>query len=193
MSRQFRRQSAFPGLLIGLRGIVFDESATVPADGTPGYSPGAIYIDNDATIGAQVWINVGTNTSCAFVNFDGSLNAAVLITTKTVTANENGKTFYLSLAGGFTTTLPAVALGLRYRFIVKTAPTTAYVITAGSAIMFGMMEERAGTAGVAGAGITNVNFVANNSIIGDWVEFYSDGTKWYYHGMVDVAVGTTAT
>ena len=55
------------------------------------------------------------------------------------------------------------------------------------------MLERAGTAGVAGAAQDTFNFVANNAIIGDWVEFYSDGTNWYYHGMVDVAVGNTVS
>lgn len=118
----------------------------------------------------------------------------VVITTNVIDASENGKTFYLSLAAGFTSTLPAPALGLRFRFIVKTAPTgAAYIIvtTSGANLMYGMMEERAGTAGVAGAARDTFNFVANQSIIGDWVEFYSDGTNWYYHGMVDVAAGNT--
>lgn len=117
----------------------------------------------------------------------------VVTTTNVITANESKKVFFLSLAGGFTSTLPAPAAGLRFRFIVKTAPTTAYVITtnAGANIMYGMMEERAGTAGVAGAACDTLNLVANQAKIGDWVEFDSDGTNWYYHGMVDVAAGTT--
>lgn len=122
-----------------------------------------------------------------------SVNSEVVITTNVITADESGKTFYLNLAGGFTSTLPAPALGLKFRFFVKTAPTTAYIITtnASANIMYGMMEERAGTAGVAGAARDTFNFVANQSIIGDWVEFESDGTNWYYHGMVDVAAGNT--
>lgn len=51
----------------------------------------------------------------------------------------------------------------------------------------------AGTAGVAGAARDTFNFVANQAIIGDWVEFHSDGTNWYYHGMVDVAAGNTVS
>jgi hypothetical protein len=121
-------------------------------------------------------------------------NAEVVITTNVIAASENGRTFYLNLAAGFTSTLPAPALGLRFRFIVKTAPTgAAYVITTnGSAnIMYGMMLERAGGAGVAGAARDTFNFIHNQSIAGDWVEFWSDGTNWYYHGMVDVAAGNT--
>lgn len=124
---------------------------------------------------------------------DESANSEVVAATNVIEASESGKTFFLNAAGGFTSTLPAPALGLRFRFIVKTAPTTSYVITTngGSNIMYGHMLERAGTAGVAGAARDTFNFVANQSIIGDWVEFYSDGTNWYYHGMVDVAAGNT--
>lgn len=120
-------------------------------------------------------------------------NAEIVITTNVIAAIEDGRTYYLTLAGGFTTTLPAPALGLKFRFIVAVAPTTAYIINAPSAILYGMMEERAGTAGVAGAGVTHFNFVANQAKIGDWVEFYSDGTNYYYHGMVDVAAGNTVS
>lgn len=120
-------------------------------------------------------------------------NAEVVTTTNVIAASENGRTYYLNSAGGFTSTLPAPALGLRFRFVVKTAPTTAYIIVtnAGANLMYGMMLERAGTAGVAGAARDTFNFVANQAIIGDWVEFESDGTNWYYRGMVDVATGNT--
>lgn len=124
---------------------------------------------------------------------DESAKTEVVITTNVITAAESGKTFFLDLVGGFTSTLPAPAAGLWFKFIVKTAPTTAYIITtnAGADILYGMMLERAGTAGVAGAARDTFNFVASQAIIGDWVEFHSDGTNWYYHGMVDVAAGNT--
>ncbi len=120
-------------------------------------------------------------------------NAEVVITTNVIAATENGRTYYLALANGFTSTLPLPALGLKFRFIVQIAPTTAYIITtnAGANILYGMMEERAGGAGVAGSAQDTFNFVASNAILGDWVEFYSDGTSWFYHGMVNVAAGTT--
>lgn len=81
MSSQFKRQSAAPGLIRGLRGIIFDEGATVPADGSIGYSKGCIFLDNDASAGAQLWINSGSNTSSTFINYSGSLNLAGLTAT----------------------------------------------------------------------------------------------------------------
>lgn len=120
-------------------------------------------------------------------------NAEIVITTNVILAAENGRTYYLTLATGFTSTLPVPALGLHFRFKVAIAPTTAYIITtnASANILYGMTEERAGTAGVAGAAKNTFNFVANQAKIGDWVEFYSDGTNWYYHGMTDIAAGNT--
>lgn len=122
-------------------------------------------------------------------------NAEIVTTTNVILAAENGRTYYLTLAGGFTSTLPVPALGLFFRFVVATAPTTAYIITtnAGANLLYGMTEERAGTAGVAGAAQDTFNFVANQAIIGDWVEFMSDGTNWYYHGMTNIAAGNTVS
>lgn len=138
---------------------------------------------------------VGLTATVAELNqaADESANVEVVITTNVIAASESGKTFFLDLIDGFTSTLPAPAAGLRFRFIVKTAPTTAYIIvtTSSANIMYGMMLERAGGAGVAGAARDRFDFVASQAIIGDWVEFYSDGTNWYYHGMVDVAAGNT--
>ena len=186
---------------------VLAQGTTVPTDGSAGYSPGCLFIDRDNTTdGLFLYINEGTATSCDFNPYAGGATAAelgraadtsakyeVVTTTNVIGADENGKTFFLSLVGGFTSTLPAPALGLEFWFYVKTAPTTAYIITtnAGADIMYGMMLERAGGAGVAGAGRDTFNFVASQAIIGDWVKFVSDGTNWYYHGMVDVAAGNT--
>lgn len=135
-------------------------------------------------LGAGKWVVVATGNNAP---------SEIVTTTNVIAASESGKTFYLNLAGGFTSTLPAPALGLNYEFVVKTAPTTAYIITtnSGADILYGMMEERAGTAGVAGAAQDTFNFVANQAIIADWVKFRSDGTNWYYYGMVNVAAGNT--
>jgi len=165
------------------------------ADNTPSTTAARIEASGDQanidlTIAAK---GTGVVTIDAQVGLKAS--SEVVTTTNVITASETGKTFYLSLAGGFTSTLPAPVAGLKFKFIVKTAPTTAYIITtnAGANILYGMMLERAGTAGVAGAARDTFNFVANQAIIGDWVEFESDGTNWYYHGMVDVAAGNTVS
>ena len=59
----------------------------------------------------------------------------------TLTAAQSGKLFTLGTAGGFTTTLPAPQAGLEYEFVVKVAPTTAYIIaTKGSSnIIYGVI------------------------------------------------------
>lgn len=148
-------------------------------------------------------IEIGPGESAVFVPVSATqwyvevphnlFNHELVTATNIITAFENGKTYYLNAAGGFTSTLPAPFKGAAFRFVVKTAPTTAYIIvtTSGANLMYGMMLERAGGAGVAGAARDTFNFVANQAIIGDWVEFFSDGTNWYYRGMVDVAAGNT--
>lgn len=112
---------------------------------------------------------------------------------KTISALDNHATYYLNAVGGFTMTLPAPFKGAEYDFIVKTAPTTAYIITTmgGANILYGMMLQRADGAGVAGAARDTFNFVASAAIIGDWVNMRSDGTNWYYRGMVNVEAGNT--
>jgi hypothetical protein len=141
-------------------------------------------------------IATGVTATAAEINqaCDESANSEVVTATRPILAADSGKTFFLSAAGGFTSSLPAPAAGLRYRFIDNTAPTGAsYVIAATSTLQFGMVWNRAGTAGVAGAAATNVNLVLNQAIIGDWIEVWSDGVKWFYHGMTDVGAGSTAT
>ena len=67
-------------------------------------------------------------------NLVPSITSKTLIAAYSVPTSENGATYFLNLAGGFAVTLPLPAAGLRYNFIVTTAPTTAYtVVTANSA------------------------------------------------------------
>lgn len=118
----------------------------------------------------------------------------IVTATNVIAASENGATYYLNAAAGFLSTLPAPALGLKFRFVVMLAPTSnGYTIapTSSANIIKGMMLERAGTAGVAASAGDLVTFVANQSIAGDWCEFWSDGTSWFIHGMTDIAAGVT--
>ena len=126
----------------------------------------------------------------------GASAGEVVTATNVITALENGKTFYLNAVAGFLSTLPAPAVGLNYRFIVKTAPTSnGYTIgtNGGSNVIFGMAVERAGGAGVAGSAEDLITLVANQSIPGDFVYVESDGTNWYAYAMVDVSAGITFT
>ena len=121
----------------------------------------------------------------------------VLTAAKTLVAGDSGKTFYLNLAGGFATTLPAPSMGLKFKFVVNTAPTTAYtVVTASSAnVIHGQVssaEDAAGSVACAASSDT-ISFVANKAIKGDWVSVESDGTSWFVQGMCNVQDGITNT
>ena len=151
---------------------------------------GTVTFDESLSIGTTLAVTGATTLSSTLSYRE--LTEAVT-TTNVITAAESGTTFFLNAVGGFTSTLPAVAAGLNFKFVVKTAPTTAYIITtnAGDNVLYGLTVERAGTAGVAGAARDTVNFVASQAIIGDTYEFTCDGTNWYMRGMVDVAAACT--
>ena len=117
--------------------------------------------------------------------------------TNVITADESGKTFFLSAAAGFETTLPTAESGLRFTFVVATAPTSnGYTITGSPA------DKIFGTVACSGAedtvnGVTadasdNVILVHNQAKIGDMVTFISDGTNWYVNGNVNTFAAITA-
>lgn len=122
----------------------------------------------------------------------------VLITTYTVPQTENGTTYYLSLAGGFATTLPAPFLGAEYEFIVKTAPTTAYtIVTSASAnVIKGIQtvaEVNAVGAADSGTADDTISFVANTALPGDRVLLKSDGTSWFAYATTKLVASLTFT
>ncbi len=110
----------------------------------------------------------------------GPVATESVITTNVITPGETGKTFLLDLVGGFTSTLPAPADGLNYKFIVKTAATTAYIITTngGDNILQGAFLDIVGELVPITAQDT-LNFVASTALAGDRLEVESDGTSWF--------------
>jgi len=126
-----------------------------------------------------------------------------LITTKSLDADDNGKTFGLNLVGGFTVTLPAVAdvtAGWKVRFRVEISPTTAYIITekasADTNIVLGSINTSTGQTSPAdfeASGATFVNFVASAAVVGDWVTIETNGTNWFAYGQCTVVTGITIT
>ena len=141
----------------------------------------------------------------SFINSNGSdilwkPTAEAITAARTILAADNGKTFYISGATGFVTTLPPPALGLRFRFVLgPTAPTSGNhtVVTNGSANII--------KGGLAGAEVDDttdfdtstaddtVSLVASNAVAGDWFELESDGTNWYVRGWSAVRAGLTLT
>lgn len=143
----------------------------------------------------------GTQTLTAPVinNASGTELSEVVTATNVMTAAESGKTFYLSAAAGFLSTLPAPAAGLNYRFVVKTAPTggAGYTIstpTPFANIIFGLvLASPTDDAGVLASAEDLITLVNDASLIGDYVDLRSDGTNWYVSGMVHVLEGITFT
>lgn len=212
MSDKYIRQWADPkGSLIedSANRIVFGSSTTVPADGTAGYQPGCLFIDNDsATIGAMVYFNEGTLASCAFKPLPSltplspgtrlvASGAALTITQ----ALHDGKTVVLAAAAAIT--LPAMTgSGSRYRFVCG-IDATAVTITATGAHLFGTLfmntDTGAGTLFTAVAatstGSTIITFdgVTKGGRKGDWVEIEDVATSvGVVKGMLNGS-GTEAT
>lgn len=109
--------------------------------------------------------------------------------TNTITAEESGKTFFLSSATEFVSTLPAPAAGLRFKFIVAAAPSGASytIVTNASANVivgaFASSADAGGSMDSEASGGDTITFVDGQATLGDWVEVISDGTKWYATGI----------
>lgn len=201
--------------------IVFAEGSAVPTDATLGYAPGCIFSKRAGGAFGGLYINEGTAASCDF-NFVGSTgglslaglvataaglniaadpasSAAVLVTTKAVLVAEHGKTFFLDLAGGFVVTLPAVAVGLKYSFVVKTAPTTSYTIVCpGAAALFKghVLTDDVNSATDSDfdtTAVATITLVLNKAVAGDRVDVVCDGVNWHYHAECSVFDAITGT
>lgn len=111
----------------------------------------------------------------------------------TLTAADNGKTLYMDAAAGATITLPAVAAGLNFKFVVaSTFATTNWVVASAEGDNIDGSIEVAGAVVVAGAE-DQINFVASAEALGDHVVLHSDGVQWFVHGMAALTGGITAT
>lgn len=98
---------------------------------------------------------------------------------------------------GQTITLPlaATCVGSRFRFVLGTATAGANVIilagVAGAANIYGAVLN-AGTH-LACAGVSALNFVSGTALVGDSLEFQSDGTRFYVKGFAQIAASFTTT
>ena len=142
-------------------------------------------------VGGRIIVKNPDGTSAAMDN-----SSQILTTTRQVLAEESGKTFYLGSTTAFVTTLPAPSLGLKYTFIVKSAPGASAhtVVTAASAnIIVSNQNSVAGDAGDFGTTDDTISFVTAQTVAGDKVELFCDGTKWYAYAISKVAAGITFT
>ena len=167
-----------------------------------GGARGQFYCDADGHWYVAAANLTGTATSATTGQLDIAAVPAsgveVVATTNVITAAESGKTFFLSNATEFASTLPAPAAGLRYTFIVADAPETAsytIVTNAAAQVIFGHQVSVAGDAGdvEATGGATTITFVDAQAVVGDRATVISDGTNWYAEVVTAVAAGATIT
>lgn len=123
-------------------------------------------------------------------------DAEVLVAARTLSNEDSGKTFYLSLAGGFDVDLPPPELGLKFKFVVKTAPTTSYTITATGNIVKGHVlttdVNSATDPDFDTTAVDIITIVANKAVAGDYVNLECDGAVWYFSAACSVFDAITA-
>jgi hypothetical protein len=122
---------------------------------------------------------------------------SVTAATFAITAAHHNATFYLNRAGGIAFTLPAPDGGLAFKFVIGTAPTTDCTISSNGGadiIVLGVneLEVDTGDDGPYDDNADVVTFKANVAIVGDFLDFTCDGTKWYVRGQTNADGGVTS-
>jgi hypothetical protein len=153
--------------------------------------------------GTHTGIGVDSDDDRLYINVDGTKRpidsgfGGDLTATTTLTAKTSGATYFLNSATEFVTTLPAVAAGLKFTFVVKAAPSGASytVVTASSAnVMLGQVVSSAGATGDSEtSGGDTLSFVDGQAVVGDRADFVCDGTSWYVSAKSKVVAGITIT
>jgi hypothetical protein len=111
--------------------------------------------------------------------------AEVVTATNVITAAESGTTYFLNSATEFISTLPPVAAGLRFSFIVTAAPSGASytIVTDSSAnVILGHVlssQDAGGTSDSETSGGDTISFVDGKAVVGDRVDLECDGTSWF--------------
>ena len=112
----------------------------------------------------------------------------------TLTEADSGKVFYVEASGGTVAiTLPTggdIEDGIYYKFWVnENTPSNAITVAAGSAIVFGKINETEvdtsddgpGSSADGATGVSNVIW-GTSALKGDYLEFSSFGGHWYLTG-----------
>ena len=123
----------------------------------------------------------------------------------TLTEADSGKVYYVESSGGaIAVTFPTggnIEDGIYYKFWVQeNTPTGAITFAAGSAIVFGKINETEvdtgddgpGSSADGATGVSNVIW-GTSALQGDYLEFSAFGGKWYLNGQSgkDAAVTTS--
>lgn len=129
--------------------------------------------------------------------------AETVAATNVITSAECGKTFFLSHATEFASTLPTMATalaGCKMKFVVAAAPSGAsYTVLTGNSkenLLIGGINELEVDHESDGPYIANgdtITFADGVSVVGDYVEIEASGAAWYVHGQANADGGITLT
>lgn len=152
--------------------------------------------DLDVVSGGQIDIETGGSLTQAGVPITlVSAGVEVVTATNVIAAAESGSTFFLNSGTEFASTLPPVAAGLRYTFIIAAAPVGAsYTVgTDNGDNVLNIVAWAGGAADAADVATAQdvVTFVDGQAVVGDWLYCISDGTSWQCTGGAAVAAGLT--
>lgn len=122
-------------------------------------------------------------------------NVETISAAQTLTGADSGKVFILDAAAGATVTLPALAEGLNFKFIVGAAfATTNWIVASAEG------DNINGNLVVNGAAVPaeaedQINFVNSAETIGDYIELFADygNSQWIVIGIGNAAGSITAT
>lgn len=152
-----------------------------------------------ATVGQIHW-DIQEPTRFSVDDVSGRDNTEVVAATNVITAAESGKTFFLNSATEFVSTLPAVAAGLKFSFIVTAAPSGAsYTIVTDSSAnvikgqVYTLDVNSATDSDFETAGADTISFVDSKAVAGDRVDVVCDGTNWFAYGFCSVFDAITIT
>jgi hypothetical protein len=138
------------------------------------------------------------DVDCDTLNVAGVVQTpgADTITGATTLTASSKQVQLLDAAAGATVTLPALADGLRFRFIVaQTIITTPWIIAAATAGSINGYVHNIADGAVIGAAEDQVNIVETAESLGDWYEVVADSTnsQWLITGLSVTTGATTFT
>lgn len=162
------------------------------------------------TLAATGATTLGALTVSSFINTGTAVGSKANVVNATATlaptVAQSGTIFTLDAAAGFTTTLPAPIVGVRYVFIVKTTVTSnsyKIITDAGTTLLAGSIlgsKDNTANKSWVGDGATHLAVTqaaastnATGGIVGSWLEFIcATTTLWQVNGLI-IAGGTPTT
>jgi hypothetical protein len=152
-----------------------------------GYVSGILYANLSGSAVALVDVSSAQSLTNKTLTAPGVTAQQEIVTaTNVILASESGKTFFLNSATEFVSTLPAPAVGLKFKFVVTAAPSGAsYTIVGASGTPihgFVLSKDLNGATdggATAGTGVLTITLVDSKAQKGDTVLLESDGTDWF--------------